>query len=181
MSLVRLFWIPEGCPGSEGAYVAYRSDELLGVLALESRRQGAVVIAEDLGTLPPGLTELLADWGLLRSAVPRARADGSSDPPSATGARARDARHPRSAAAAGLRVGRDLALRRAAGALGRTRAQAARAEREAERAALARRLGRTGLGEAETDAERCARGPRIPGANALGPRRTDDLPARRSR
>ena len=71
MGLVRLFWIPEGRPGSEGAYVAYRSDELLGILALESRRQRAVVIAEDLGTLPPGLPELLADWGMLRSAVMR--------------------------------------------------------------------------------------------------------------
>jgi 4-alpha-glucanotransferase len=144
MGLVRLFWIPEGCPGSEGAYVAYRSEELLGILALESRRQRAVVIAEDLGTLPPGLPELLADWGLLRSAVMRfeQRDDASLRPAE---------HYPKRALATlgthdlpplpGFVSGVDLELRRSAGALGSEQAfAAARAEREAEKAALLARL-----------------------------------------
>ena len=162
MSLVRLFWIPEGCPGSAGAYVAYRSDELLGILALESRRQGAVVIAEDLGTLPAGLPGLLADWGLLRSAVMRFERDGDGS--------FRPAEHYPGRALAtlgthdlpplpGFLSGVDLALRRAAGALGSDEElAAARAERDAERAALARRLRQDGLlGDAEPDAAELVR------------------------
>jgi 4-alpha-glucanotransferase len=162
MGLVRLFWIPEGCPGSEGAYVSYRSDELLGILALESRRQRAVVIAEDLGTLPAGLPELLADWGLLRSAVMRfeREEDGSFRPAE---------RYPERALATlgthdlpplpGFLSGADLALRHAAGALGSDEAlAAARVERDAEREALVRRLQQDGLlGDPEPDAEEIIR------------------------
>lgn len=157
MSLARLFWIPEGRPGSEGAYVAYRAEELLGILALESRRQRALVIAEDLGTVPSGFRELLADWGLLRSAVLRfeREPDGSF--------RAAEHYPPRALASVGthdlpplpgLISGVDLALRRAAGAIDSdAELGAARAERDAELAALARRLRGDGiLGGAEPDA-----------------------------
>jgi 4-alpha-glucanotransferase len=60
MKLQRLFWIPEGAAGREGAYVDYPRDELLAVLALESHRNRCVVIAEDLGTVPDGFREALA-------------------------------------------------------------------------------------------------------------------------
>ena len=50
MALARLFWIPEGKDGTHGTYVRYELEELLGILALESRRQQCVVIGEDLGT-----------------------------------------------------------------------------------------------------------------------------------
>jgi len=149
MSLVRLFWIPDGRPGSEGAYVAYRPDELLGVLALESQRARALVVAEDLGTLPAELPGLLADWGLLRSAVTRfeREADGRYRP-------ARD--YPARALAslgthdlpplAGFLDATDLALRRQVGALASdAELAAARAEREAEVRALRARLAEDGL------------------------------------
>ncbi len=84
MGVVRLFWIPEGRPGNEGAYVSYRADDLLGVLALESRRHNAIVVAEDLGTLPSELPGLLADWGLLRSAVVIFERDGDRFRPSSS-------------------------------------------------------------------------------------------------
>ena len=55
MCLTRLFWVPAGRPASEGAYVAYALDELLGIVALESWRNQCLVIGEVLGTVPDGL------------------------------------------------------------------------------------------------------------------------------
>lgn len=65
MALFRLFWIPRGLPAAMGTYVHYRDDELLAILALESVRAKALVIGEDLGTVPDWVRERLEATGVL--------------------------------------------------------------------------------------------------------------------
>ncbi len=65
MALFRLFWIPRGLPPTMGTYVHYRDDELLAILAWESVRAKAVVIGEDLGTVPDWVRDRLGTAGVL--------------------------------------------------------------------------------------------------------------------
>lgn len=65
MGLARLWLIPPGAAPHEGVYVRYPLDDLLRLIALESWRHGAVVIGEDLGTVPEGLRERLEAAGIL--------------------------------------------------------------------------------------------------------------------
>jgi 4-alpha-glucanotransferase len=59
MGLMRLWVIPDGAKAGEGAYLTYPLDDLLRLVALESHRHRAVVIGEDLGTVPVGFRERL--------------------------------------------------------------------------------------------------------------------------
>jgi (1->4)-alpha-D-glucan 1-alpha-D-glucosylmutase len=65
MGLARLFWVPQDVPATEGAYVAYPFDDMLGIVAQESVRAGCLVIGEDLGTVPDGFRERLFEAGVL--------------------------------------------------------------------------------------------------------------------
>ncbi|MCQ4316022.1 4-alpha-glucanotransferase [Stutzerimonas zhaodongensis] len=65
MGLMRLWVIPAGAGPNEGAYLNYPFDDLLRLLSLEAWRRNAVILGEDLGTVPDGLREKLADRNLL--------------------------------------------------------------------------------------------------------------------
>jgi 4-alpha-glucanotransferase len=59
MALRRAFWIPQGRPANEGAYVSYPFEDMLAVLEVESVRNECSVVGEDLGTVPEGFRERL--------------------------------------------------------------------------------------------------------------------------
>lgn len=69
LGLFRQWWIPHGRPADEGTFVAFDHDALLGILALEAQRAGALVIGEDLGTVEPWVQDVLRDRGLLGTSI----------------------------------------------------------------------------------------------------------------
>ena len=64
MGLARLWVVPRGMAATEGAYIRFPLDDMLRLVRLESRRHRAIVIGEDLGTLPDGFHERLSNAGL---------------------------------------------------------------------------------------------------------------------
>jgi 4-alpha-glucanotransferase len=162
LGFVRQWWVPQGVPASEGAYVRVPHDDLFGVLALESRRAGALVIGEDLGTVPRQVPSLLARWGILSSRVllferdrrGRFRSAARYSPRALVSANTHDLPTLRA-----FLEGRDLALRRELGLLPDDDALAlALEERERELAALFARLRAGGhLGAGRPDPPELAR------------------------
>ncbi|HEY1241730.1 MAG TPA: 4-alpha-glucanotransferase [Bryobacteraceae bacterium] len=65
MRLFRLYWIPEACDASQGAYVRELCDDYLRLLALESVRNRVIIVGEDLGTVEPAIRETLSRFGIL--------------------------------------------------------------------------------------------------------------------
>lgn len=83
LGLARLFWVPDGGSAADGAYVRYPLDDLLGQVALESVRASCAVVGEDLGTVPAGLRERLAEHGVLRYQVMLLEREGTGFTPPA--------------------------------------------------------------------------------------------------
>ncbi len=59
MQLHRLFWIPRGMDASKGVYVTYPAEEMYAVLSVESHRHQAMIVGENLGTVPGEVYEAM--------------------------------------------------------------------------------------------------------------------------
>jgi 4-alpha-glucanotransferase len=69
LGLFRLWWIPEGSGPLNGTYVHYDHEALIGILALEAQRAGAIVIGEDLGVFEPWVRDYLTERGVLGTSI----------------------------------------------------------------------------------------------------------------
>ena len=69
IGLFRLWWIPKGAPPTEGTYVRYDHEAMIGIVALEAHRAGAVVVGEDLGTVEPWVRDYLRERGLFGTSI----------------------------------------------------------------------------------------------------------------
>ena len=64
LGLKRLYLVPHGFAADNGVYVQMPFEPLLAATAQESVKHRCVVIGEDLGTVPEGFRERMADWGI---------------------------------------------------------------------------------------------------------------------
>lgn len=162
MGLHRQYWVPEGFSAAQGAYVRFPTEDLLGILALESNRHGAVVVGEDLGTVPPELPSMLEERGVLSSCVfyferdsDRYHPPQSYRPDALVTATTHD-----HAPLAGHWTGRDLEVRHEIGLIeSEAQWQEALAERDNARRALAEAMEAEGIAfdpATATPAELCA-------------------------
>jgi 4-alpha-glucanotransferase len=64
LGLKRLYLVPHGFAPDNGVYVQMPFEALLAATAQESVANRCVVIGEDLGTVPEGFREQMAEWGI---------------------------------------------------------------------------------------------------------------------
>jgi 4-alpha-glucanotransferase len=148
IGLFRQFWIPQGMSGRQGAYVRLPADDLIGILALESRRHRAIVVGEDLGTVPPEVPPSLHGWGVLSSRVfyferegNRFRDASDYEPMALTTANTHDM-----PTLAGFWCGRDVEVKRRVGIIETDEAAAAQTRaRDDERRAILELLAAAGV------------------------------------
>jgi 4-alpha-glucanotransferase len=81
IGLFRLWWIPDGVEADAGTYVHYDADALIGILALEAQRAGAVIIGEDLGNVQPEVHRVMHERGLLGTSILWFELDRSANVP----------------------------------------------------------------------------------------------------
>jgi 4-alpha-glucanotransferase len=153
MGLRRLFVVPDGAIAMDGAYVTYPLQDLLAQVALQSQRARCLVVGEDLGTVPEGMSAALAESNILSySVLWFERRDGRIRPPP---------EWRRLAAAcvsthdlptlAGWWIGADIAEKHALALLDDAAAEQTRIARAAEKTALLAQLQQEDLLKEDVD------------------------------
>ena len=80
IGLFRLWWIPKGAKPTEGTYVYYDHEAMIGILILEAHRAGALVVGEDLGTVEPWVRDYLRARGVFGTSILWFETDGAGGP-----------------------------------------------------------------------------------------------------
>ncbi|MGH2680627.1 MAG: 4-alpha-glucanotransferase [Actinomycetota bacterium] len=83
IGLHRLYWVPRGASAKDGVYVRYRAEEWYALLSIAANEAQAVVVGEDLGTVPGYVRPAMRAHGLLRTFVAQREAGpgGLPEPP----------------------------------------------------------------------------------------------------
>lgn len=77
MGLYRMFCTVDGDSATQGTYLRYPEEEWFAVVMIEAARAGAVVVGEDLGTVPPPVRTLMKSTGMLGMHVQQFSFSGS--------------------------------------------------------------------------------------------------------
>ena len=136
IGLHRLYWVPRGAAPTDGVYVRYRAEEWYALLSIASNDAGAVVVGEDLGTVPGYVRPAMRKHGLLRTYVAQREADGARgipEPPSGSVAALNTHDMP---TWAGFWRGSDVPLREELGLIDRAQAEEMLRARQDLRVAL---------------------------------------------
>jgi 4-alpha-glucanotransferase len=147
IGLQRQFLVPLGGEPKDGCYVRFPFDELTGILALESQRNQCLILGEDLGTVPEGFRERMADMDIFgcdllyfeRTGDGGFKSPGDYRRKAAVSIGTHDL-----PTFAGYWEGRDIGLRRRLKIYDDTEANAAEAERARERLRLIEALAALG-------------------------------------
>ncbi|HUG91530.1 MAG TPA: 4-alpha-glucanotransferase [Planctomycetaceae bacterium] len=146
MMLHRLYWIPDGLPASQGVYVRYHAEELYAILALESHRHQALLVGENLGTVPAEVNRALGRHAIRTMHVVQyeceSAADGSPAEVPATSVASLNTHD--MPTFGGWWSGEDIPVRRELGLLDETGAEDERQNRERQKSSVLRRLRRNG-------------------------------------
>jgi 4-alpha-glucanotransferase len=60
IGLHRLYWVPQGFSARDGIFVQNNAEELYAILCLESHRNRAIIVGENLGTVPRFINAMMA-------------------------------------------------------------------------------------------------------------------------
>ncbi|OZI19147.1 4-alpha-glucanotransferase [Bordetella genomosp. 9] len=80
LGLARMWLVPRDASPKDGAYLRYPLDDMLRLVALEAWRHRAIVVGENLGTVPEGFNERIDRAGMLGMDVLWFQRAGWSDP-----------------------------------------------------------------------------------------------------
>jgi 4-alpha-glucanotransferase len=144
IGLHRLYWVPRGASARDGVYVRYRADEWYALMSIAANDTGAIVVGEDLGTVPGYVRPAMRTHGLLRTFVVQREASDEGLPEAPTSSVATLNTHDMPTWA-GFWQGDDVPLRQELGLIDDQQAERIQVGRQAMRLAMPASLSGSGL------------------------------------